>query len=419
MKDSKNHWGLVLFLFSFALAGTAAAFLSWFPARSNQSLYQHTIPITGMALAFACFCLGHFSYPRIHDLRVYISGYLSALIGGMFFGFTLLKGIGPIPDAPLCFFDAVYVLTFINWLFIPFLPASATYRVTKQITIPIVAVEFFALVLAGFAPSSMAWLETILESDRYLWVAYWFPVLWSGGVILLTTRFIHAEFHLGGMIAGASVIYAFSWVFMHVLPQGESYELAAFAGAQAYVFIGLALHWFIRIEHRIQYDPLLKIYNRDYCMQILAEKSSLDSTPPFTIAMIDIDHFKKVNDTHGHQAGDTVLHAVAQAVKQSVMPDGVLCRYGGEELAVFFPGKDSVAAKPILEKTRMEVENTTIAAGKKKLSVTISAGISHRASRSQSLSDVVAAADKALYKAKEGGRNQVKVGKTPEKEKKK
>jgi diguanylate cyclase (GGDEF)-like protein len=150
-------------------------------------------------------------------------------------------------------------------------------------------------------------------------------------------------------------------------------------------------------------------------MQILNERSKLNCTPPFAIAMVDIDHFKKVNDTYGHQTGDVVLHAVAQAVKHAVLPDGVLCRYGGEELVVFFSQQTAVEIRSIMEETREAVERTRIKSGKNTLSITISAGISHRASMTQSLSDVVAAADRALYKAKEGGRNQVKVAKTPEK----
>jgi diguanylate cyclase (GGDEF)-like protein len=419
MKDSKNHWGLVVFLFSCALAGAGAGFVSWLPPAQNRSLYALVIPLTGLILSVITFAMGHFSYPRIHDLRVYISGYLSGLIGVAFFGSKLLVRSIHTVSVPDSFIDIIYMIVFANGLFIPFLPGSATYRTTKQITVPIFVIELALLLTAWTAAPAFGWLKNMLDSNQMLWLSTWFPVLWSGAVILITVKFTAEDFHLGGVLAGLSVIFASSWLCARLAPQAGNIELLLFTSAQAFLAAGLITHWFVRIEHRIQYDPLLKIYNRDYCMQILSEKSNLDSSPPFAIAMLDIDHFKKVNDTHGHQAGDTVLHSVAQAVKKSVMPDGVLCRYGGEELAVFFSGKTAVDVKPILEKTRIAVEKTIIRTGRKNLSVTISAGISHRASRSQSLADVVSAADRALYKAKEGGRNQVKVGKTAEKEKKK
>jgi diguanylate cyclase (GGDEF)-like protein len=419
MKDSKNHWGLAVFIISCALTGTGAGFVSWFPPAQNRSLYALAIPLAGLILSVISFAIGHFSYPRIHDLRVYISGYLSGLIGVAFFGSKLLARSMHSVHVADSFIDVMYLIVFVNGLFIPFLPGSATYRTTKQITIPIFALEFVLLLTAWNAVPAFAWLEDLLDSNRMLWFSTWFPVLWSGAVLLITVKFTAEDFHLGGVLAGLSVIFASAWLCARLAPQAGNIELLLFTSAQLFLSVGLITHWFVRIEHRIQYDPLLKIYNRDYCMQILSEKSSLDSSPPFAIAMLDIDHFKKVNDTHGHQAGDMVLHSVAQAVKKSVMPDGVLCRYGGEELAVFFPGKTAVDVRSILEKTRITVEKTHIHTGKKNLSVTISAGISHRASRAQTLAEVVSAADRALYKAKEGGRNQIKVGKTTEKEKKK
>jgi len=112
------------------------------------------------------------------------------------------------------------------------------------------------------------------------------------------------------------------------------------------------------MEHRIAYDPLLHIYNRDYCSKIISEQSNLNLMFPLSIAMVDIDHFKNVNDTHGHQAGDQVLYTVAQTVCKEVVPNGVVCRYGGEELIIFFPQQTARQVAPLVEKMRKTIEKT-------------------------------------------------------------
>ena len=259
----------------------------------------------------------------------------------------------------------------------------------------------------------MKWID-ILDYQGPFAVASWMPALWAAAVFLLTRRLASREFYIGGVIAGSALLYATSAIFLRVLPEGEHFELLMFCTVLLFQVTGFIVHWFVRIEHRIAYDPLLQIYNRDYCMQIISERSSVNCAPPFTLAMIDIDHFKKVNDTYGHQAGDEVLHAVAQTVKKAVMPHGVLCRYGGEELAIFFSQKTSSDVKAVVEKARKAVEETKVVSGKHKLSVTISGGVSHRTAMNQPIADIVTAADKALYKAKEGGRNQIKIGKIAE-----
>ena len=179
-----------------------------------------------------------------------------------------------------------------------------------------------------------------------------------------------------------------------------------------YLSCSTGAHGSSRMEHRISFDPLLKIYNRDYCSRIITEQANMNVSPPFAVAMVDIDHFKQVNDTYGHLAGDAVLHAVAQAVQHGAGQQGIACRYGGEELALFFPQKTTKEITPIVEKIRTDIEKTKTRSGNKKISVTISAGISHRESFSQSIVDVIKASDKALYAAKNGGRNQVKTHKT-------
>jgi diguanylate cyclase (GGDEF)-like protein len=134
---------------------------------------------------------------------------------------------------------------------------------------------------------------------------------------------------------------------------------------------------------------------------------------PCGLIMCDLDHFKLVNDTYGHQAGDQVLYAVAQTIQNEVVPAGTLCRYGGEEMVVFFPQIGIREAEPVIERVRKSIETLKVKTRNKTLSVKVSCGISARDDISQSIIDVIHTSDKALYKAKKEGRNQVRTSKTP------
>lgn len=144
----------------------------------------------------------------------------------------------------------------------------------------------------------------------------------------------------------------------------------------------------------------------------------------YTVAMVDVDHFKKVNDTHGHDVGDQVLRMVATCLRR-VSGGGRAYRYGGEEFTVIFPGKDMQRALPHLEELREAIGRAEFvvrgrkrpkqkpegpgkkSSGKKTLQVTVSIGVATRDETNTTPEQLIKAADQALYKAKKGGRNQV------------
>jgi len=146
----------------------------------------------------------------------------------------------------------------------------------------------------------------------------------------------------------------------------------------------------------------------------------------YTIAMIDIDHFKKLNDEHGHAAGDQVLRLIGSTLTRTE-GGGRPFRYGGEEFAVLFPGKSSDEALPYLEDLRETIEASSFtvrgrdrpkvrpdkpirsSGGRKKLSITVSIGVAEPEEIGVDPEDVIRAADQALYRAKRGGRNRVYV----------
>jgi len=124
--------------------------------------------------------------------------------------------------------------------------------------------------------------------------------------------------------------------------------------------------------------------------------------------LFDIDHFKAVNDTHGHPAGDVVLVAFAKAICDQVRDDDIVGRYGGEEFAVILPGAGEAVATSVAERVRVATSRLEFASPAQRVRVTVSAGVALMRER-DSPKSLLRRADNALYAAKHGGRNQVRV----------
>ncbi|MDG1895414.1 MAG: GGDEF domain-containing protein [Fuerstiella sp.] len=132
------------------------------------------------------------------------------------------------------------------------------------------------------------------------------------------------------------------------------------------------------------------------------EKSQVEGLPMAGV-MVDIDHFKAVNDNHGHGVGDEVLRLVSAAVMKTVDPDDLVCRYGGEEFTILMPRTTLDEAEMKAEKCRLAIKALEFP----KLSVTASLGVSALCQNPETPQDLLDQADKCLYVAKRNGRNQV------------
>jgi len=132
------------------------------------------------------------------------------------------------------------------------------------------------------------------------------------------------------------------------------------------------------------------------------------------VAMADIDHFKRVNDEHGHRIGDRVLAETARVLRGAIRATDGVGRYGGEEFLIILPGTDAAGAAVLAERLRSAVEGSPVrdAAGEP-FSVTISLGVGEHADGDDKDS-LVTRADTALYRAKAGGRNRVEVAAAPD-----
>jgi diguanylate cyclase (GGDEF)-like protein len=163
------------------------------------------------------------------------------------------------------------------------------------------------------------------------------------------------------------------------------------------------------IEENAKIDPMTGLHNRRWLEEMYTREMNRSNMGNFklTAFMIDIDHFKQVNDTYGHLAGDKVLISVAQALIRSLRPSDMPVRYGGEEFSVFLPGTTEENAKIIAERIRRNVENMTITLHDNNLlQVTVSIGFAERI-ENDTVASLIDRADKALYHAKQNGRNRV------------
>ena len=170
-----------------------------------------------------------------------------------------------------------------------------------------------------------------------------------------------------------------------------------------------------RLYKQAMTDSLTGLYTRVYMNEALQRIFSIQDRNPNTmlgVIIFDIDHFKRINDTYGHNTGDEVLKAAAGTIMDTVRDSDIPVRMGGEEFAVFITGKDAATSDQIAERVRFRVEALTFSHPMEKEQLTISAGVTFR-NPGQTLEDLLHQADTALYQAKKEGRNRVVISGSP------
>ncbi len=170
----------------------------------------------------------------------------------------------------------------------------------------------------------------------------------------------------------------------------------------------LGLTFAVMYEEDANIDPLTKVLSRRSLEFILSSNFHIAkiSKRPLSVAMVDIDDFKKINDKYGHQVGDYVLRMVAQEIQASLRKSDFIFRYGGEEFLVIFPFATKKDALSIMERIIKKVSHSKIKCGSFENKVTISAGISS-IENAKDIYSLISQADRALYKAKNSGKNRV------------
>ncbi|ACM93567.1 diguanylate cyclase [Nautilia profundicola AmH] len=164
-----------------------------------------------------------------------------------------------------------------------------------------------------------------------------------------------------------------------------------------YVFllgVMLFLYNYSKMKRNSQIDYLTDILNRSGCL------SKIKALDDYSVLVLDVDHFKQINDTYGHNVGDEILKRFVDVVRNTIRKNDIFCRWGGEEFVIILPDTDKETAKLVAEKIRKTVENTDF----DNLKITVSIGV---AQKEKNFNETFKIADMKLYEAKELGRNRV------------
>ena len=166
-----------------------------------------------------------------------------------------------------------------------------------------------------------------------------------------------------------------------------------------------------KLTEQANRDPLTGLFNRRYLDATMTRELARCKREgqPLSVMMIDIDHFKQINDSCGHQAGDEVIKAIARLLNEESRGGDVVCRYGGEEFLMLLPNMPLEAARERAEYYRAAVESRRFEAGDRALAARLSIGIASYPLHASGAHALIVCADNALYEAKSAGRNRVVV----------
>ncbi len=194
------------------------------------------------------------------------------------------------------------------------------------------------------------------------------------------------------------------------LQQHLGADFVAPDGEMRNLFEAISQHY-QELEYCARFDPLTGVANRRYFVEMVkAEMArSLRYDKPLSILMMDIDHFKAVNDAHGHPAGDIVLQALCETCKIVLREVDIVGRWGGEEFAILLPDTPPVIAPQVAERLRSAIESTGVSLGHSRLHFSVSIGCASHNATDDNMDAILSLADKALYDAKRTGRNRVCV----------
>lgn len=241
------------------------------------------------------------------------------------------------------------------------------------------------------------------------------------GLIGMTANLARWSLLLGGLALCAAAYFANGYFILGTLQGLWPTTALAFVASTGLVCLGVGLQRLgpqlethvDRLQTEAIVDPLTGIYNRNvlrYEMDRLHAEHERYSTP-FAVLMLDIDHFKSINDTYGHAAGDRVIAGTAQRLRYALRKSDLLCRYGGEEFCVICPHTHSEGAAVVAERLRLTIGDVPFVLDEKMVNVTVSIGLCGTEETATPNDEepfaIVKRADQSLYAAKRGGRNRV------------
>ncbi len=278
----------------------------------------------------------------------------------------------------------------------------------------VIAMNTFSILAHALLLSAVVLLATSLVLVRRL-------------ITQLPTGSMRSRWHLLSLLVMAFIASYLSYTVVTWQAHHNWHDLivpAVFFFGACFVWLtaGLALRTtkdlrqLVKLEHENITDPLLGIYNRRYLNRKLEEETTraLRYKMPLSILMVDVDHFKRINDTYGHQVGDQALIHLSKVLLDSVRNLDVVARYGGEEVLVIVPDTAPQTAAELAKRLNQYVESRALTITNsnglpQEIRMTISIGVASLDYRTDNMQKLLERADAALYQAKQNGRNQVVV----------
>ncbi|GAA0255093.1 GGDEF domain-containing protein [Cryptosporangium japonicum] len=255
----------------------------------------------------------------------------------------------------------------------------------------------------------------------------WLDLIWIASSTLLAAAALHPSMrtvdvqapaapplvssHRLALLAAASVLAPATLVVQHIRDAPLHVYLVATICAALFLLVVARLGHQVDIQRQLAItDGLTRLRTRrffDETLETEVGRAERD-TRPVALLLLDVDHFKRINDRYGHSIGDLVLVEIAERLRNCVRTGDVVARYGGEEFAVLLPGASPVDASMIAERIRAAVEATPIpVSADTSITTTVSVGVATLPTNVSTSSDLVLLADRLLYTSKEAGRNRV------------
>lgn len=294
----------------------------------------------------------------------------------------------------------------------------------RFLTLEVHAPQVNAWIKIGSGLALLGFLLTVVLQSQWAaaWLAFGFAAVFMVSMLLLGLLAVRTKRAAGryflvavacGMTGSGSTFLAvlglipFNTASYHALEAGLILEATLLALAVAYHMRQHQLAA-VRSEHLAQHDPLTGLLNRRaFLAQAQALWSTSErSTRPLSVVLLDLDHFKAINDTYGHATGDAALLACAQLLAQACRAGDVLVRWGGEEFILLLPETDLSQAHAFAERLRLQLAAQSLHTTFQAVPLTASFGVAQRHTHA-TLEDLISSADQALYQAKHQGRNRV------------
>ncbi len=256
------------------------------------------------------------------------------------------------------------------------------------------------------------------------------------GISFFPIRKLIAQLDSGGMrrkwnlLSGIIFLFLLGYIGYNIIYWDKFFDylnlvisIVFFVSSVVVLLVGLLtlqtateLNQIYTLRHDNVIDPLMGIYNRRYFdVQLSKEiKRAFRYNLPLSMLLLDIDHFKNINDTFGHYIGDLVLKNLGSLLRKNLRETDIIARYGGEEIAVIAPHTPISSAEILAQRLRLEIEKSTIlpvnkSENRQEINLTISIGVSDLGKKNIDAQMLIKKTDQALYQAKQEGRNRVVI----------